>query len=834
MSPVDPNAEPSGDRPDFAALLGTLSSQLLRLEDRPDSELLARTAASAEELAGVARALSPEIAGLAEAIRSVVLAASERRIACDASLAADLLAAVDLLSARTGSPGTDGSAISEMTARLLSADRPAFVPTVGKSESDWPEPGGAISPDLLAQFVTESVDSLGEAEAALLELEGQGDPADSLHRLFRAVHSIKGTAGYVGLRQICRLSHVLESMLSLVRGGQLSLANGISEFVFQGVDHLKGMVAGLTPAGESPRDLSAFVSDLGALCEQASSGSFDEMPPAETAFQMAAVQYLDGLTDGLKSVSEGDCSEEVLAQLRRSATSLRSSAAYVGRTDVDEPTEELLVVLERLSRIRERLAASVGCFGPPAASEAETPKPPPVVVLPETPVPAPVQAAMPREPEPPAVPAAVKTPAPGTADSQAGTRPVAGTGKSMRVDQRKLDEYVNLAGELVIARNTLVHALKQSARAGVTDRGMKDAVEKVCRIIGDVQNNAMGMRMIPVGTIFQRFPRLVRDVAKTLGKQIDLELRGEETELDKQVAEALSDPLVHLVRNAADHGVETPEIRRSAGKRDTGVITLSAGREGNTILIDIRDDGAGIDADRLRAKAVSSGVISEEQSEAMTREQALELIFAPGLSTARVVSDLSGRGVGMDVVRSNISALGGRVTIKSEPNEGTLIRLSLPLTLAVTNVVLVESSGMTYGLPMDVVRETLKVRPADFKRLRGVRAVTVRGELIPVKSLDSLLGSTARRGTESHASQSGNERLPVVVLNVLGQRFGVIVDVLRGQQEIVLKPVPAQLGHIDGIGGATIMGDGGIVLVLDPAGLYRRALTASEPELLAG
>ncbi|HEY1190389.1 MAG TPA: chemotaxis protein CheA, partial [Gemmata sp.] len=378
------------------------------------------------------------------------------------------------------------------------------------------------------------------------------------------------------------------------------------------------------------------------------------------------------------------------------------------------------------------------------------------------------------------------------------------------------------AGELVIARNSLSHAFRRCPTDWAGARGLKEAVAKVDRIVGDLQNNAMGMRMVPVGTVFQRLPRLIRDVARTLGKRIELQTFGEETELDKQVAEALSDPLVHLVRNSADHGIEPAEARLAAGKAEAGTVTLRAGREGNAIFIDIEDDGGGISVERLKAKALATGVITAEQAATMPREDAMQLIFAAGLSTAKEVSDISGRGVGMDVVRNNIAALGGSVAVHSEPGQGTRIRLVLPLTLAVTTVVLVEAGGTLFGLPMDAVKETVKVAPDTLRQLRGTSAMALRGEVIPLRPLPGLLAADAPEFRPPEG------RIPVVVLSVAGSRFGVMVDALRGQQEIVLKPVPPQLGQIDGVGGATIMGDGSVVLILDPSGLYRTALCAEK------
>jgi two-component system chemotaxis sensor kinase CheA len=369
----------------------------------------------------------------------------------------------------------------------------------------------------------------------------------------------------------------------------------------------------------------------------------------------------------------------------------------------------------------------------------------------------------------------------------------------------------------------LVHDFGQFRIDEGHDHRLKESVERVQRIVADIQANAMSMRMVPAMSVFQRFPRMVRDIAKAQGKRIEIQVFGEETELDKQVAEKLGDPLVHLIRNSADHGIELPEVRRVAGKSESGLITLKAGREGSSIIVDIIDDGRGIDVAQLKAKAVEKGILRQEQADAMSRENALELIFAAGLSTAKVVSDISGRGVGMDVVRSNITDLGGTIAVLSEEGKGSHIRLQLPLTLAVTTVVLVSARDCLYAVPMEAVRETVKVLPENVRTLNGQYAFALRDRIVPIVSLAGVLSA---RGRETLAETSlglptdRSGRVPIVVVATGATIYGVCVDELRGQQEIVIKPLPAHLGQLPGIGGATILGDGSVVLILDSASLY--------------
>lgn len=401
--------------------------------------------------------------------------------------------------------------------------------------------------------------------------------------------------------------------------------------------------------------------------------------------------------------------------------------------------------------------------------------------------------------------------------------------RTIRVDQRKLDDYINLAGELVIARNALAHEFRQAGLNPAQQRRLKESIERIDRIVADIQANAMSMRMVPVATLFQRFPRMLRDIARSLQKQIELQTLGEDTELDKQMAERLADPLMHLVRNAADHGIETPEVRRAAGKPEVGTITLRAAREGGSIVLEVVDDGAGIPAERLKAKAVEKGLIAPAQAAAMSRHEALQLVFAAGLSTAPAVSDLSGRGVGMDVVRNNLAEVGGTVAVFSEAGQGTRFRLELPWTLAVTNVLLAGLDDATYAIPVDAVQETLKVSVHQLQRLNQQWVIPLRGQIIPVQPLKTLLGPHCRRNggaweVAGHTSSPGPHsrqaaQRPVLVVRRAGAPYGLLVDRLLGQQEIVIKPLPGHLARAPGISGAAILGDGQVALILDPARL---------------
>jgi two-component system chemotaxis sensor kinase CheA len=329
----------------------------------------------------------------------------------------------------------------------------------------------------------------------------------------------------------------------------------------------------------------------------------------------------------------------------------------------------------------------------------------------------------------------------------------------------------------------------------------------------------LGIRMVPVKTIFTKFPRMLRDLAKASGKKIELQMVGEDTEIDKSLIEELSDPLIHLIRNSADHGIEAPETRAQSGKPETGIVTLRARHEGDSVLVEIEDDGKGIDPTIIRKKAVEKGLITQERADTMSDDEAVDMIFLPGFSTAQKITDISGRGVGMDVVRSNVRRLNGRVTVKSLVGKGSIFTLKLPLTLAIIDALLMRAGGQVFALPGTAVEETLLVPIETLSHLTQRKAINLRGEVLGVSSLGELL--RFKNGSAKHPA--GTE-LPVVVISTQGRRMGLIVDAFMRRQEMVIKPLAPYLASLPGISGASIMGDGGVVLILDPAELMALAV----------
>ncbi|MFV0422142.1 Hpt domain-containing protein [Oleidesulfovibrio sp.] len=402
-------------------------------------------------------------------------------------------------------------------------------------------------------------------------------------------------------------------------------------------------------------------------------------------------------------------------------------------------------------------------------------------------------------------------------------QPTAQKGKSsstIRVDHEKLDHLMNLIGELIINRNRytmLARRLEGETNVNVADvaQNLTETTYAMARISDDLQDTIMKVRMVPVSSVFSRFPRLVRDLSRKSGKEVELIMEGEETELDKSVVEVIGDPLVHLIRNAMDHGVEPEEERIAKGKRAKGRVCLRAYHKGNSVAIEIEDDGKGIDPEKMREVAIKKGIISPEEAKALDDREAMELIFAPGFSSAETITDISGRGVGMDVVRTNIKNLKGSVSIQSEIGKGTKFILSLPLTLAIIDALMVNVSGETYAIPLDAVSETTKIEAERLTDVNHRKAVTLRGEVLGIVTLSELLGL--------ESTTDDDEVLSVVVIHDNDRRLGLVVDRLLERQEIVIKPMGEYLGDLRGISGATIMGDGSVVLILDPHEVYLMA-----------
>ncbi|MDE7012797.1 MAG: chemotaxis protein CheA, partial [Mailhella sp.] len=400
------------------------------------------------------------------------------------------------------------------------------------------------------------------------------------------------------------------------------------------------------------------------------------------------------------------------------------------------------------------------------------------------------------------------------------------TTSSIRVDYEKLDHLMNLIGELLINRNRYAMIAKNlESNINEVDivnvaQDLSETTYAMSRISDDLQDTLMKVRMLPVSSVFSRFPRLVRDLSRKVNKEVELVFEGEETELDKSIIEAINDPLMHLIRNSVDHGIEDAETRLALGKPAGGRVTLRAYHKGNSVVIEIEDDGKGIDPEKMREVAINKGIISPEEAKALTDREAVELIFAPGFSSAQVVTDISGRGVGMDVVRTNIKNLKGNIAIHTVPNQGTRFSLSLPLTLAIIEALMIKMGDQTYAIPLDAVATTTKLDSNILTSINGRNAVTLRGEVLGIVDLGELLNLP---------ETINNDTISVVILQDNDRRIGLVVNQLLDRQEIVIKPLGMYLNNIQGLSGASIMGDGSVVLILDPHEIY----TMASPKAIA-
>lgn len=589
------------------------------------------------------------------------------------------------------------------------------------------------------------------------------------------------------------------------------------------------------------------------------------------AFQATIKQQFEIINAALATLRKDGSHKDSEDALYRCLTAIKNASSFVGFNDVKEYAErtagivdqgrtqgiDFSLMVDLISQetaiIEEMAAADVkkkreatpaaAETTPAAAPEAATasasaPEKPvsaPAPAAPAAAKPAPAAAApaaSAAKPAAPAASAAAKPAAPAAKPAASAAKPGASAAKpaakpaaettqkssSIRVDHERLDHLMNLIGELIINRNRYA-LIARSLESGGADvdisqvaQSLSETTYAMARISDDLQDTIMKVRMVPVSSVFSRFPRLVRDLSRKSGKEVDLVMEGEETELDKSVVEAIGDPLVHLIRNSVDHGIEPEDARIAAGKPPKGRVTLRAFHKGNSVAIEIEDDGKGIDPEKMREVAIRKGIITAEEAAQLDDREAVELIFAPGFSSADKITDISGRGVGMDVVRTNIKNLKGSVSTNTELGKGTRFTLSLPLTLAIIDALMVNVSGQTYAIPLDAVSETTKIECSRLTDVKGRKAVTLRGEVLGIVELAEML--------DLPRTDPLPEVLSVVVIHDNDRRLGLVVDRLLERQEIVIKPLGAYLGDLKGISGATIMGDGSVILILDPHEIY--------------
>ena len=614
--------------------------------------------------------------------------------------------------------------------------------------------------EILTDFLAESTEMLEALDQDFVKLEADPSNTELLNEIFRCMHSMKGSAGFLGFTQLVEVAHQGESLLNKLRQGEIGVSPFIIDIILEAVDTVKLLQTDIRETGEDTHVETALIINKLTLTMDSAEDLKDAVPVA------APVRPQPMPTPEVSS---------------------EESAAPVEATSVSENP----------SVVPEESGVSQDCSSSPVETPAAMDQPPALSEM----------LAKMQEVASRTAQAASK----GTAKSSGGKE----EDQTVRVETRRLDHVMNLVGELVLGRNRLIKLgceLEDQYEMNSIVRELGVALAQLNLVTSDLQLAVMKTRMVPIRKVFSRFPRLVRDLANKTGKQVRLELTGEETEVDKSVADELSDPLVHLVRNSMDHGLEPPEERKAKGKTGEGLVRLSAFQEGNSIVIRIEDDGRGLQVEKIAQKALEKGLMTQGDLSTMNPRDIMNLIFLPGFSTADTVSDLSGRGVGMDVVRTNISRMNGNLELDSHPGQGSCITIKLPLTVAIIQALMVEVECAIFAIPLASVIEAVKVTKEDIKSVNGQAVLNLRERILPL--LD--LGKTF----EIPNTTAGNECY-VVVVAVGEKRFGLVVDRLRAQEEVVIKALGEFLANVKGVAGATITGDGKVVLILDMADLVK-------------
>lgn len=610
--------------------------------------------------------------------------------------------------------------------------------------------------DLLRDFLTESNENLLRLDQEIVELEKSPGDLELLKSIFRTIHTIKGTCGFLDLARLERVAHAAENVLGQMRDGKLVATSGIISDVLAAIDVVKLILEGLESTEQEPAgDDSAVIARLDGWLEGARE---EEVDPADIVFPVPVI-------------APPTPKDELEALFLQAQLPQRQSESAGAGARAEKP--------RRSGRKRSEAKADAPSAPPPA----------PVV-----------EAAAEPASAAPASPAAA---APETRGEAERSERSSVADSSLRVNVDILDQLMNLAGELVLSRNQLHQMAQEDENSRYTI-----PLQHLNRVTSDLQEVVMKTRMQPIGNAWGKLPRLVRDLSQASGKRIDLEMQGAETELDRQILQAIQDPLTHMIRNSADHGIEPPATRKAAGKRETGTIRLEAYHEGGQIIIEIRDDGKGLDVEAIRAKTIAQGLLRPEQAETLTESQIFKYIFEPGFSTAEKVTNVSGRGVGMDVVRSNIERIGGAIELSSTRGKGTTIRIKIPLTLAILSALLVGVQGQTFAIPQVGVVELVRITDENrglAESINGSRFFRLRETLLPLVGLGDLL----RIGPSEGAQQS------LVVCNVGLQRFGIVVDEIFDTHEIVVKPIGRMVKQVRYYSGTTILGDGRVIMILD-------------------
>lgn len=676
-------------------------------------------------------------------------------------------------------------------------------------------------------FLDESHEHLQSLNDGLLSLEDNMEDTSVVNEIFRNAHTLKGMSATMGFNKIAELTHEMEDVLDLIRKEQLKLNEDIIDTLFKCVDSLGQMIDSVgNGEAEDVVDVSDLVKKLSSISKPDQAAAQAAAPAAAAAAAPAenkiSIELTDVDKDVIKQARETGMQAIHVRVTLAETCLLKSARSYMVMNALDELGDVIKSVPSAEDLEQEKFDHSFDVIIITAAEEkavqdavnsiSEISKVETNVIdlaaeekaaAATAAAPAP-KAAAPAPTAKKAAPAPAKkaAPAPAKKATAAPAKKVHHS-QSVRVDIEKLDTLMNLMGELVINKVRLEQIGQTHRLADLTE-----TLEQMDRVTTDLQNIVMKVRMVPVSSVFNRFPRMVRDIAKELNKEINLTIEGEETELDRTVIDEIGDPIMHLLRNSCDHGVEEPDVRESKGKPRAGEVGLIARHEGNNVVIMVTDDGAGIDAAKIRAKAVEKGMISQEEADKMDDADAVRLVFLPGFSTADHISDISGRGVGMDVVRSKIEALSGHVDVETKIDEGSVFKIKLPLTLAIIQAMLVKVQEEMYAIPLGSIDSTINIQESEIKTVQNKEVIVLRGEIIPIIRMEKML-------QVPHVKDS--DETFVVVVHTGDAKAGIVVDNLIGQQEIVIKTLGSLFTGLKMFSGATVLGDGRVALILDVA-----------------
>ncbi len=647
--------------------------------------------------------------------------------------------------------------------------------------------------EIMEDFLIEAFEMNEQLDQDLVELEHNPEDLDLLNRIFRVAHTIKGSSSFLNLNILTHLTHNMEDVLNRARKGEIKITPDIMDVVLRSIDLMKTLLVTIRDTGSDTNN-----------------GKENEIEEAVKQLQAITSQNLEGAKEGTKEAPQKEAPKEEAEKENREENQENKAKAPTAKNPTsdnplaDEPdldytnmsAEEVEAEIERLLNKRQEADKERRAQKKQEAKQEVTPKT--ETYKTETP-----KTETQKAPK-------TETKAKAKADTEENKAPSIGVEQTVRVDVRRLDHLMNLIGELVLGKNRLIRIYGDVEERYDGEKFLEElnqVVSSISAVTTDLQLAVMKTRMQPVGKVFNKFPRMVRDLSRELGKSIELIIEGEETELDKSIVEEIGDPLIHIIRNSCDHGIEPLEERRRLNKPETGKVQLSAYNEGNHIVIKISDDGKGLDPVMLKEKAIEKGVISERDAEGMSDREAFNLIFKPGFSTAKVVSNVSGRGVGMDVVKTNIEKLNGIIEIDSEVGVGTTQKLKIPLTLAIIQALLVGVQEEYYAIPLSSVLETVRISQDEIYTVDGKSILRLRNEVLSLVRLSDIF--------KVDAILESSSDVYVVIIGLADQKIGVIVDYLIGQEEVVIKSLGYYLKNTRGIAGATVRGDGKITLIVD-------------------